>query len=70
MLAVEQRLPRDLAEEGATFWADVINLELVSQRLQLHRDLGRLLGTSIDADGGGYNRNEQAQSKQRRTAFP
>ena len=45
MLAVEQRLPRDLAEEGATFWADVINLELVSQRLQLHRDLGCLLGT-------------------------
>ena len=45
MLAVEQRLPRDLAEEGATLWADVINLELVSQRLQLHRDLGCLLGT-------------------------
>ncbi len=45
LLAVEQRLPRDLAEEGATFWADVINLELVSQRLQLHRDLGRLLGS-------------------------
>ena len=69
LLAVEQRLPRYLSQEGAALRANVINLELVGQRLQLHRDLSRLFSAQVDAYGRCDDRDEQAHTEKRGTSF-